>query len=153
VNLLPQRTLRAGLAHALLTFSEPGIDFRAALPMPAVMWPSGCAGTARLCNTRCESGWPPESSAVEQVSSEVGVSVTTLERWRAEALADGSASSNQRWTPVARLQAVIATATLDEVTRGAWCRVQGIYPAELEAWKQDAVAGLGEPRAASATTM
>lgn len=62
---------------------------------------------------------PPESSAVEQVSREVGVSVTTLERWRAEALADGSGSSNQRWTPVARLQAVIATATLDEATRSA----------------------------------
>jgi len=93
---------------------------------------------------------PPESSAVEQVSREVGVSVTTLERWRAEALADGSVSSNQRWTPVARLQAVIATATLDEATRSAWCREQGIYPAELEAWKQDAIAGLGEPRAASA---
>jgi transposase InsO family protein len=53
--------------------------------------------------------------------------VTTLERWRAEALADGSVSSNQRWTPVARLQAVIATATLDEATRSAWCREQGIY--------------------------
>jgi transposase len=59
-------------------------------------------------------------------------------------------SSNQRWTPAARLQAVIATATLDEVTRSAWCREQGIYPAELETWKQDAIAGLGEPRAASA---
>jgi len=93
---------------------------------------------------------PPESSAVEEVSREVGVSVTTLERWRAEALADGSVSGNQRWTPVARLQAVIATATLDEATRSAWCREQGIYPAELEAWKQDAIAGLGEPRAASA---
>ena len=95
---------------------------------------------------------PPESSAVEEVSREVGVSVTTLERWRAEALADGSVSSNQRWTPVARLQAVIATATLDEATRSAWCREQGIYPAELEAWKQDAIAGLGDPRAASART-
>ena len=30
---------------------------------------------------------PPESAAVDVVSREVGVSVTTLERWRAEALA------------------------------------------------------------------
>ena len=29
-------------------------------------------------------------------------------------------------------------------------REQGLYPAELDAWKQDAIAGLGEPRAASA---
>src|SRR5215203_4177095 len=27
---------------------------------------------------------------------------------------------------------------------------QGLFPAELEAWKRDAIAGLGEPRAASA---
>jgi hypothetical protein len=47
-------------------------------------------------------------------------------------------------------QAVIVTAAMDEATRSAWCREQGLYPAELDGWKQDAVAGLGEPRAASA---
>jgi transposase len=39
---------------------------------------------------------------------------------------------------------------MDEATRSAWCREQGLYPAELEAWKRDAIAGLGEPRASSA---
>jgi transposase len=92
---------------------------------------------------------PPESSSVEHVSREVGVSAATLERWRADALANGSGGS-QRWTAAARLQAVIATAAMDEATRSGWCREQGLYPAELEAWKQDAVAGLGEPRAVSA---
>jgi transposase len=74
-----------------------------------------------------------------------------LERWRANVLANGSgAGSSQRWTAAARLQAVIITAAMDEATRSAWCREQGLYPAELEAWKRDAIAGLGEPRAASA---
>jgi transposase len=93
---------------------------------------------------------PPESSAVEVVSREVGGSVATLERWRAEALANGPGGGSQRWTAAARLQAVIATAAMDEATRSAWSREQGLYPAELDAWKQDAIAGLGEPRAASA---
>ena len=92
---------------------------------------------------------PPESAAIEAVSREVGVSVATLERWRATALADGAGSGQPRWTAAARLEAVIATAAMDEATRGAWCRGQGLYPAELEAWKRDAIAGLGEPRAAS----
>jgi transposase len=88
---------------------------------------------------------------VEHVSREIGVSVATLERWRADALATGSGGGgSQRWTAAARLQAVIATAAMDEATRSAWCREQGLYPAELDAWKQDAIAGLGEPRAASA---
>jgi len=39
---------------------------------------------------------------------------------------------------------------MDEATRSAWCREQGLYPAELDGWKRDAIAGLGEPRAASA---
>jgi transposase-like protein len=97
---------------------------------------------------------PPESSAVEVVSREVGVSVATLERWRADALANGAsdrrAGGGQRWTPAARLEAVIATAAMDEAARSAWCREHGLYRAELDGWKQDAVAGLGEPRAASA---
>jgi transposase len=93
---------------------------------------------------------PPESSAVDVVSREVGVSVGTLERWRAAALAKGPTGGSQRWTATARLEAVIATAAMDEASRNAWCREQGLYPAELDAWKQDAIAGLGEPRAASA---
>jgi transposase-like protein len=94
---------------------------------------------------------PPEGAAIDVVSREVGVSVGTLERWRAQALAaPGELAGSQRWTPAARLEAVITTAAMDEAARGAWCREQGLYPAELEAWKRDAIAGLGEPRAASA---
>jgi len=71
-------------------------------------------------------------------------------RWRADGLANGSGAGRQRWTAAARLQAVIVTAAMDEATGSAWCREHGLYPAELDAWKQDAIAGLGEPRAASA---
>jgi len=55
-----------------------------------------------------------------------------------------------RWTPAARLEAVIVTAAMDEASRSGWCREQGLYPADLDAWKQAAIAGLGEPAAASA---
>ena len=95
---------------------------------------------------------PPESAAVEVVSREIGVSVATLERWRAQALAEpGDMTGVQRWTPAARLEAVIATAAMDEATRSAWCREHGLFAADLEAWKRDAIAGLGDPRASSAT--
>jgi len=81
---------------------------------------------------------PPESSSVEHVSRDVAISVATLERWRAEALANGSGAGRPRWTAAARLQAVIVTTAMDEATRSAWCREQGLYPAELDAWKRDA---------------
>ena len=91
---------------------------------------------------------PPESCPVETLSARAGISVSTLERWRAESLAKAAEDTPggvNRWTPSARLDAVIATAAMDEATRGAWCRAQGLYPADLDAWKRDAIAGLGEP--------
>ena len=71
---------------------------------------------------------PPESSPVELVSLEIGVSVATLERWRADALSlpDGK----RVWTAAARLEAVIATAAMDAEAKSAWCREQGLYPSE-----------------------
>jgi len=47
--------------------------------------------------------------ASETVSRELGVSVATLERWRAQALAEPH--QQRRWTAAARLGAVIGTAT------------------------------------------
>jgi transposase len=85
---------------------------------------------------------PPESAPVQTVSQELGVSVATLERWRADAL---STPARERvWTAAARLQAVIATAAMDETQRGAWCRENAVYPSELEQWKQNAIAALHE---------
>ena len=84
---------------------------------------------------------PPESSPVDRVSQTVGISVGTLERWRAEVLARPSGDE-----AAARLEAVIATAAMNRSARSAWCREHGVYPTELETWKQDAIGGLGEPR-------
>jgi transposase-like protein len=88
---------------------------------------------------------PPESSPAAEVSNKVGISAATLERWRAEFLANVSDDQPRRWTPAARLEAVIATAALDETARSAWCREHGVFTTALDAWKRDAIGGLGEP--------
>src|SRR6185437_883290 len=51
------------------------------------------------------------------LSQELGVSVATLERWRAEALS--RPARERAWTAAARLQAVIAAAAMDEAQRNA----------------------------------
>ena len=84
---------------------------------------------------------PPESAPVQTVSQELGVSVSTLERWRADAL---SAPAERVWTAAARLQAVITTAAMEESQRSAWCRENGVYPTELEQWKQNAIDALSQ---------
>jgi transposase len=88
---------------------------------------------------------PPESAPVAEVSNKIGISTATLERWRAEFLAEAADGQPRRWSPAARLEAVIATAGLDETCRSAWCREHGVFPTALDAWKRDAIAGLGEP--------
>ena len=73
---------------------------------------------------------PPESAAIDVVSREVGVSIGTLERWRAQALAaPGELTSSQRWTPAARLEAGITTAARGEATPSARGPAPGVYPA------------------------
>jgi transposase-like protein len=86
---------------------------------------------------------PPESSPVEVVSKEIGISSDTLARWRSEALA--TPSRDKTWTAAARLEAVIATSAMDEAAKSAWCRQQGIYPSELEQWRSSAVEALAAP--------
>ena len=92
---------------------------------------------------------PPESATLEDVSREVGVGVSTLERWRSEALA--KPSRTRIWTAAARFDAVLTTATMDEAGKSAWCRANGVYPQELEDWRVSATQALAEPEEARAS--
>lgn len=86
---------------------------------------------------------PPESAAAQAVAREIGVSVDTLERWRSEAMA--KPARERTWTAAARLEAVIATATMDEAARSAWCREHGVYPQQLQQWRGSATQALSQP--------
>ena len=79
---------------------------------------------------------PPHSRSVASVSRETGVSEPTLYAWKKlfgqqaqPAAPDGRARS---CNAKARLNAVIATAAMNELERSAWCREQGLYVHELD---------------------
>ena len=92
---------------------------------------------------------PPESAPLEVVSREMGVRIDTLQRWRADAL---SRPARERgWTAAARLEAVIATAAMDEAAKNAWCREHGVYPQQLRQWRDSATQALAEPEEARAS--
>jgi hypothetical protein len=92
---------------------------------------------------------PPESAAVETVARELSIAVATLERWRADALS--RPARERAWTAAARFEAVLATAGLDEVGKGAWSRAHGVYPQDLEQWRAAATQALAEPEEARAS--
>ena len=91
---------------------------------------------------------PPESADVATVATEIGVLVKTLERWRDEV--QSRPARGRAWTAGARLDAVITTAALDEMSKNAWCREHGVYPTELAQWRQSATTALVEPKAVHA---
>lgn len=91
----------------------------------------------------------PESAALDDVARETGVGVGTLERWRSEALS--RPARERTWTAVARFDAVLTTAAMDEASKSAWCRAKGVYPQELVAWRQAATQALAEPEEARAS--
>ena len=86
---------------------------------------------------------PPESANVGEVSREIGVLVQTLERWREDA--QTRPARGRAWSATARLEAVITAAALDETGKSAWCREQGVYPAELDKWRASATTALTDP--------
>jgi len=92
---------------------------------------------------------PPESASPEVVAREIGVSVDTLERWRSDALLQPV--TERVWTAAARLEAVISTAALDESARSAWCREHGVFPQQLQQWRENATQALAEPEEARAS--
>jgi transposase-like protein len=92
---------------------------------------------------------PPESAEIGSVSLELGISVSTLERWRADALS--KPARERAWTAAARLQAVIATAAMQETQLSAWCREHGVFPSDLQQWRESATAALSGPQEARAT--
>ena len=83
---------------------------------------------------------PPESAAVQDVARELGVGEQTLQRWLSDALS--RPARERAWTAAARLEAVIATAAMDEAARSAWCRENGVYPQQLQ---QLSAAGINRP--------
>ena len=92
---------------------------------------------------------PPESATAELVSRESGIGAQTLERWLSDALS--KPARERAWTAAARFDAVLTTASMDEAARNAWCREQGVYPADLVAWREQATQSLADPREARAT--
>ena len=92
---------------------------------------------------------PPESASLESVARDLSISAPTLERWRADALS--RPARERAWTAAARFEAVLVTAAMDEAGKSAWCRERGVYPQELEQWRQAATQALAEPEDARAS--
>ena len=86
---------------------------------------------------------PPQSLAVEDVARSTSISPATLTRWLAAA--QSMPALGRAWTARGRMEALIATASMSETDKSAWCREHGLYPADLDNWSQNATQSLASP--------
>ena len=81
---------------------------------------------------------PPQRRAVRELAKETGIPKDTLYSWRTLAVkADPTAvpSGAGERSSAQKFAVVLATSALDAAALSAYCRAQGLYPQQVEAWR------------------
>ena len=89
---------------------------------------------------------PPQNRSVVSVAAEEGMSDVTLYNWLKQCRQQGmpvpgNRSTGDEWSPDAKLAVVIETASLSEAELGAYCREKGLYPEQVQRWKEACLHG------------
>jgi len=89
---------------------------------------------------------PPFNMTVAELARQEGVSEQTLYNWRKHAKAEGAAvpgdkNRTEDWPAEAKLAVVIETAALSEIELSEYCRSKGLYPAQVQGWRQACLTG------------
>jgi len=89
---------------------------------------------------------PPNALSVARLSRDTGVSEATLYNWRNEYRRQGVAvpadpSNPEHWSGENKLAVVVETAGLNEAELAEYCRSKGLYPEQIERWKEAAILG------------
>ncbi len=89
---------------------------------------------------------PPNAAPVRDVRRETGVTDVTLYKWRSEYRNKGNAVPGDDikpddWGGQDKLAVVTETAALNESELGKYCREKGLYPEQVQRWRETAVKG------------
>ena len=83
----------------------------------------------------------PHNRSLRELASEEGISEATLYNWRKEARAKGllmpdGDSGPEGWSARDKFAAVMESAALNDQQTAEYCRRKGLYPHQLEQWRQ-----------------
>ncbi len=98
---------------------------------------------------------PPNAQSVAQVHRETGICEPTLYAWRNRYRSEGHVvpadpSNPENWSGADKLAVVIETAALNEQALSEYCRRKGLYPEQIERWREAAATGNEGPAKLSA---
>ena len=84
---------------------------------------------------------PPMRQSVAQISAELGIHVVTLYNWRKAWRLQGevvpaSEKDADGWGAADKFTVVLETAGLNATELSAYCRERGLYPEQVERWRQ-----------------
>ena len=86
---------------------------------------------------------PPMRQSVAQISAELGIHVVTLYNWRKVWRLQGevvpaSEKEPEGWSAADKFTVVMETAGLNATELSAYCRERGLFPEQVERWRQAA---------------
>ena len=84
---------------------------------------------------------PPHRQSVAQISAELGIHVSSLYNWRKAWRLQGevvpaSEKEPEGWDSTDKFTVVLETAGLNATELSAYCRERGLYPEQVERWRQ-----------------
>ena len=86
---------------------------------------------------------PPMRQSVARISEELGIHVITLYKWRKTWRLQGevvpaSEKEPEGWSAADKFTVVLETAGLNATELSAYCRQKGLYPEQVDRWRQAA---------------
>ena len=86
---------------------------------------------------------PPARQSVAQISKELGIHLATLYAWRKAWRLQGevvpaSEKAPESWSTADKFTVVLESAGLNATELGAFCRERGLYPEQVDRWRQAA---------------
>jgi len=84
---------------------------------------------------------PPHRQSVARISKELGIHVITFYKWRKTWRLQGevvpaSEKDPEGWTATDKFTVVLETAGLNITELSAYCRERGLFPEQVERWRQ-----------------
>ena len=84
---------------------------------------------------------PPARQSVARISEESGIPICTLYAWRKGWRLEGevvpaSQKDPEGWSAADKFTVVLETAGLNATELSAYCRERGLYPEQVERWRQ-----------------
>jgi transposase-like protein len=93
---------------------------------------------------------PPHRQSVAEIAQELGIHVITLYKWRKAWRLQGEVvpatqKDPEGWGPADKFTVVLETAGLNSTELGAYCRERGLFPEQVDRWRQVAQDSNAQP--------